>query len=253
MLYKISMVFALGCIAAAGVFNEIKVNTHIKAEENARDAARAKEKEEKAAYNKANTHLTQTVQDQAKLDNDLAQANQLNSQRAQEVVQTRNAEQAADSAKRAAKQELDDAYQSNEDYKNLGMEIAEIRRIVNKLPKVERALSTAIKERDLITKNNKNMRAQIQRLAPPHKKPLLPHGLRGKVMSYDPKYQYVVLDLGKHHGALKDGELMISRDGSLLGKIKITRVEDDYSIANVLQDWKTDEPAEGDLVIYRGL
>ena len=59
--------------------------------------------------------------------------------------------------------------------------------------------------------------------------------------------------IGTHHGVLEKGELMISRNGALLGKVKVTRAEADYSIANIIQDWKADEPAEGDAVIYRGL
>ncbi len=253
MLYKITMILTLLVVAGAGVVNEIKVKAHIDEELRLDKEADDKKNEADSARNAAANLLAeyQRAHEQAKLD--LNAANTENASQAQRVTQTQQAVQSARAAEQAAEQERNTTRQSNEDYKNLGMEIAEIKRIRTKLPKVERALTTAKSERDIVTKDNSRMRAQIEKLAPPEKKPLLPHGLRGKIVSVDAKYQYVVLDIGKHHGVVPKGEMMISRDGSLLGKIKVTRAEADYSIANILQDWKADEPIEGDLVIYRGL
>lgn len=253
MLYKIVMILALGVAVTAGVFNEIKVNAHIQEELRLDQAADDKKKSEDTAFNKADQDLNRYRGLRERKEQELSASKQEDQDRAADVVQTQNAERAAQDAMNAAEQERDVTKQSNEDFQNLNMELAEIKRIRAKLPKVERELSTAIKEREIVTNDNKRMRGQIVKLAPPEKKPLMPHGLRGKIVSVDQKYQYVVLDIGTHHGVLTKGELMISRDGSLLGKVKVTRVEDDYSIANVLQDWKADEPLEGDLVIYRGL
>lgn len=253
MLYKIVMILALGVAVTAGVFNEIKVNAHIQEELRLDKAADDKKASEDSAYKKADEDLSRYLGLRQRADQELAASKQEDADKAQEVIQTQSAEQAARAAMNAAEQERDVTKQSDEDFRNLGMELAEIKRIRAKLPKVERELTTAKTERDIVTKDNSRMRDQIVKLAPPEKKPLMPHGLRGKIVSVDQKYQYVVLDIGTHHGVMTKGELMISRDGALLGKVKVTRVEDDYSIANVLQDWKADEPLEGDLVIYRGL
>lgn len=253
MLYKITMILTLLVVVGTGVVNEIKVNAHIQNELGLDAKADQARDQAKTAYNNAQNLLSdyQSKREQAELD--LNAANGENDRQANNVTQTQAAVQAAQQAERGAEQERDTAQRSNEDFKKLSMEITEIKRIRTKLPKVERALSTAKSERDIVTKDNKRMRDQIERIAPPEKKPLLPHGLRGQIVSVDFKYQYVVLNIGKHHGVVPKGELMVSRDGALLGKVKVTRAEADYSIANILQDWKSDEPLEGDAVIYRGL
>lgn len=253
MLYKIVMILALGVAVTAGVFNEIKVNTHIQEELRLDQAADDKKASEDSAFKKADEDLSRYLGLRERAEQELAASKQEDADKAQEVIQTQSAEQAARAAMNSAEQERDVTRQSDEDFKNLGMELAEIKRIRAKLPNVERELSTAKTERDIVTTDNKRMRDQIVKLAPPEKKPLMPHGLRGKIVSVDQRYQYVVLDIGTHHGVLTKGELMVSRHGALLGKVKVTRVEDDYSIANVLQDWKADELLEGDLVIYQGL
>jgi len=77
----------------------------------------------------------------------------------------------------------------------------------------------------------------------------LPAGLRGKIMVCDPKWQFVVLDVGAKDGILERGELLVNRNGELVGKVKVTRVERDRAIANVQADWDLDRVIEGDVVI----
>src|SRR3546814_1545556 len=66
-----------------------------------------------------------------------------------------------------------------------------------------------------------------------------------------PKYDFVVLDIGENQGVLERAQMLVNRDGKLIGKIQITQVEPNRSIANVLQDWKQEEIMEGDQEIGR--
>jgi hypothetical protein len=50
---------------------------------------------------------------------------------------------------------------------------------------------------------------------------LLPTGLRGKILAVDPKYDFVVLNIGEDQGAKERGVMMVDRDGKLLGKVRI--------------------------------
>ena len=77
--------------------------------------------------------------------------------------------------------------------------------------------------------------------------PELPPGLRGKVLAFDPKWRFLVLDLGQAQGVLLRGEMLVSRQGKLVAKVKIARVERDRCIANILPNWELGEVAEGDL------
>ncbi len=72
--------------------------------------------------------------------------------------------------------------------------------------------------------------------------------LKGKVVNVDPKWDFVVLDIGGDQGAIEEGEMLVSRDGKLVAKVIIRRVEKNYCIANIVPGWKLGELIEGDVV-----
>ena len=45
--------------------------------------------------------------------------------------------------------------------------------------------------------------------------------------------------------------MLVSRDGKLVAKIRVTTVEPGRSVANVLPEWKQAEVMEGDVVLHR--
>ena len=59
-----------------------------------------------------------------------------------------------------------------------------------------------------------------------------------------------MLDFGAKEGALPNGVMMVSRDSKLVAKIKISSVEQERCIANIMPGWKLTDVMEGDLVIY---
>ena len=77
----------------------------------------------------------------------------------------------------------------------------------------------------------------------------LPQNLHGTVTAVDAQFDFVVLDIGESQGAREHGELLVSRDEKLIGKLRILDVKKDHSIANILPDWKQGEIQTGDLVI----
>jgi hypothetical protein len=77
----------------------------------------------------------------------------------------------------------------------------------------------------------------------------IPANFRGKVVVVDPKWNFVVVNAGEDQGALTGGDLLVSRSGALVAKVKISRVEKDRCIANLLPGWKFGDVAEGDIVI----
>ena len=78
----------------------------------------------------------------------------------------------------------------------------------------------------------------------------LPPGLKGNVLVVDPKWNFVVLDIGESNGVLPKGVMMVSRDSKLVAKVKIVSVEQNRSIANIMPGWKLGEVMEGDRVLY---
>jgi cell shape-determining protein MreC len=65
----------------------------------------------------------------------------------------------------------------------------------------------------------------------------------------DPKWDFVVLNVGENQGVLADGEMLVSRDGKLVAKIVVRSVQRDRSIANLVPGWQLGEIIEGDEVI----
>lgn len=77
----------------------------------------------------------------------------------------------------------------------------------------------------------------------------MPTELRGKILTYDPKWQFVVVSVGQEQGARPRGELLVKRNGQLIGWLVIDSVEKDRCIANVKQGWQFAEIFEGDTVM----
>ena len=77
----------------------------------------------------------------------------------------------------------------------------------------------------------------------------LPVGAKGSVVAVDPKYDFVILNFGRDKGLQENAKLLVNRDGKLIGQLKVTSVEQNRAIANVIPEWKQDEIMEGDQVI----
>ena len=77
----------------------------------------------------------------------------------------------------------------------------------------------------------------------------MPQEVRGKVLVVDPKWDFLVLDVGAKIGLVDRGVLLVSRQGELVAKIRVTSVQDNRSIANIMPGWKLKDVMEGDVVL----
>lgn len=77
----------------------------------------------------------------------------------------------------------------------------------------------------------------------------LPKNFSGRIAAIDPKWSFVVLDVGETQGAVADGEILINRNGKLVAKAKIRTVSETQSIANLMPGWSVGQVAEGDAVL----
>jgi hypothetical protein len=135
--------------------------------------------------------------------------------------------------------------------------------LIQKTPEEVRTVIADLKktqqERDLLTSTNKalardntRLNAKLDELIGDARDPILPTGLKGKVVAVDPKYDFVVLDIGEKQGVLERGVLLVNRHGTLVAKVRVASVGPDRSVANVLPEWKNSnlEIMEGDQVLY---
>jgi len=130
----------------------------------------------------------------------------------------------------------------------------QIRNNLSRLRTLERERDVFATENQTMTREIARLKAELARYTGGEEIPVvLPPGTKGKVIAVDPKYDFVVLDIGGNQGVIENAKMLVARDGKLIGKVKITSVEPNRSVANVLPEWKQDptgEVMEGDQVIF---
>jgi cell shape-determining protein MreC len=104
-------------------------------------------------------------------------------------------------------------------------------------------------EKQILNKEITRQSEQIRLILHPDAPVPLPRELKGRVIAVDPKWDFVVLDIGFDQGARQNGVMMIGRDSKLIGKVRLTNVQPNRSIANIIQGWKIGEVTEGDMVL----
>ena len=79
-------------------------------------------------------------------------------------------------------------------------------------------------------------------------------GVRGTVLAYNQAYNFVVLNLGARNGVETNSEMIVLRDGTLIGKIRISSVEPATAIGDIITNSlaRGVQVQSGDTVIYAG-
>jgi hypothetical protein len=79
-------------------------------------------------------------------------------------------------------------------------------------------------------------------------------GVHGKVLAVNQAYNFVVLSIGEHQGVEPNSELLVMRQGALIGKIRISSVEPTTSIGDIMTNSlpRGVEVLPGDVVVYAG-
>lgn len=75
-------------------------------------------------------------------------------------------------------------------------------------------------------------------------------GLTGRVLFVNRDWNFVVIDLGSQDGLVPNAEMLIHRDDSLVGKIVISNLSPDMSIAELEAGWLQGQVREGDYVVF---
>ena len=79
-------------------------------------------------------------------------------------------------------------------------------------------------------------------------------GVHGNVLAYNQAYNFVVLNLGARNGVEANSEMLVLRDGTLIGKIRISSVEPATAIGDIITNSlaRGVQVQPGDNVIYAG-
>jgi hypothetical protein len=249
-IFRICLIVAILAGLGAGAVTFFKVQDIIVSTRAERDDWHTKDTDEIAAHNKTKATLKTTL---AKLDTTEKQLAQTKSDldAANGKVadlETRNTDLTAKLEKTTG--ERDDAQQKLEAWRLLGLTPEEIKVVVSDLAKIQKAKEALIGENKLLVSKVNEWEKRWNDFFGDTGPVLLPVGLRGKITAVDPKYDFVVLNIGEDQGAKERGEMMVDRDGKLLGKVRIKSVSKDWCVANILPDWQRGEIMEGDEVLY---
>jgi vacuolar-type H+-ATPase subunit I/STV1 len=249
MLMRISLIVAILAALGAGTLNVLQVRDKINTLITQRD-------EYHTNLTQTQTTLDTTKKDLANTRTTLAQTQ---SDRDKALAAQKKAEDARDLAIKNASDLTDKLAKANQDlgtaqadlaaYKATGKLPAEISQLVVQIRQYQEEIVAINGEKTLLMRANDRLRNELAKYGPGEIVVKLPADLKGKVVVVDPKWDFVVLDIGDNQGVLSDGELLVSRNGKLVAKVIVRTVEKDRCIANVMPGWKLGEVFEGDVVI----
>ena len=111
-------------------------------------------------------------------------------------------------------------------------------------------IAAITEEKTVLLRQMDQMRYELGRFVGPTQKVVMRDGLEGSVQAIDSDWGFVIVNVGEKDGARENGELLVSREGKLIGKLLISSVEDNRSIANVIPGWVQSDIQVGDVVAY---
>ena len=248
MLMRISLIVAILAALAAGTLNVLQVRSHITTLISERDDYHTQ-------LTDTQGKLAKTQRDLDTTKNTLAQTQQqlADSQAAQKKAETLAAAQqkrADDLSDRLAKatQDRDTAQAELAAYKATGKSPDEILKLIALIKQDQDTIAAINAEKAVLARNLLRVQTRLDELITESYVVKLRADLIGQVVVVDPKWDFVVLNIGDEQGVLPDGEMLVSRDGKLVAKIIVRTVEKDRSIANIMPGWKLGDVFEGDEV-----
>ena len=249
MLTRICLFIAIVAVLAAAVLNVVVVRDKITTLVAERNDWHGKYDTSQADLAKTRSDLDKTTKTLKSTQQELAST---------KTERDKAVEQAAAEVKKASElsdklaksnQERDDAQAYLARYKGTGFEPEQILTLGKQIKDAQAALEESKVVNVDLQRQLKKTQVELAKFIIPEYHVPLPVKLRGKVLVVDPKWDFVVLNVGEDQDVLKDGELLVSRDGRLVAKVRISSVQKDRSIANVLPGWKLGDVIEGDMVM----
>ncbi len=146
---------------------------------------------------------------------------------------------------------LTDAQRDLSAWQALGIPVDQVRAHLAELVKANEAVTALNDEKKVMVRKINSLKDRLAVYEVDQDRPPdLPPGLKGKVVAVDPKWDFVVLDIGGNQGLVPRGELLVNRDGKLVAKLRVVSVDADHSIANVLPQWSQGQVMAGDMVFH---
>lgn len=249
MLIRISLILAIIAALAAGTLNILQVRDKISTLVSQRDDERGKKEQALSDLSKSKTELAKTQDTLKQATQDLADAkSERDKAVAISTAQTKRADELSDKLAKTA-QDLDATQTKLAAYVATGKSADEVGKLSRALTDSQEAVEILNEEKLVLIRTIIRLTNELARISGTTEFVVkLRADLRGKILVVDPKWDFVVLNIGLDQGVLEDGELLVSREGKLVAKVVVRSVEKNRCIANVVPGWKLGEVIEGDEV-----
>jgi len=246
VLLIVTILIGIGAIAVS----QFVVRPHIQTIIDAREKNLKDYQNEQRAHTKTKTELKGTKEKLAQTEKNLEDTKtQLAAANTKAADQEKRAN-ALDQELVKTKQTLGTAQAELAAWAALGIPVDQVKNVIAEAKNLRVATEALEEEKKILMATIKKQQAKIDQYESPEDAvPILPANLRGTVLVVDPKYDFVVLDIGANKGVEPKGVLIVSHDGSLVAKVKVASVQPDRSIANIMPGWKLKPVREGDLVL----
>jgi predicted RNase H-like nuclease (RuvC/YqgF family) len=251
MLLRISLILAI-LVGAGTIFLTQKMaREHFTAirdsrDENIKGRAQEKARAEKSEREHTATKgvLTQTKDTLAKTEEELNGTKQQLQTAQDGLAKTR-----ADLAKAIEDRKAKEAELAK--WESLNLKPEQIAKIVSDLKTSQDDIAALEDEKKILGRNVAELKNKIELILGREDYVVpLPEGTKGNVVAVDPKWNFVILDLGADKGMLEGGVLMVHRNSKLVGKVRIREVMPNRSVAHLMSGWTLGDVEEGDQVIY---
>ena len=249
MLIRICLIVALVAGLAVGVLNFVEVKEKITTLQTNLKTETDEHQKYLGLYTKTDKELKKTTADLKQTKTNLEEATAAKDKaEADALAQTKRADKLNEDLTKT-REERDAAQADLAAYKATGRTPQQILAMNQELKGLQENLATANTENKIFMQKIKKLETELAVYKDPTFFVVLPAGLKGKVLVADPKWNFVVLNVGEDQGILERGELLVNRNGKLVAKVVVRSVQKDRCIANVVPGWELGEVMEGDLVI----
>jgi DNA repair exonuclease SbcCD ATPase subunit len=248
MLLRISLIIAIIAGLAAGALSYIQATDKIPALIAQRDDQKKAKETEIAAHKKTSNDLKKTAAELASTQSELTETKDARDKAlAKADAQGKRADDLT--AKLATVTQAKEAAENDlTAYKSSGLTPEQVSKLNKTLKDANAQILAINSEKALLSRSLAKTKAELDKYLTPDNFVKLRADLHGKILVVDPKWDFVVLDVGEDQGVISDGELLVSRAGKLVAKVIVRSVQRDRCIANIIPGWKLGDPVEGDEV-----
>ena len=250
MLLRVFLILAILAGIGTIAVTQFMVKPHVQSIIETRDTHEKNWKSEQGRANKLNKDLKTTQETLATTEKSLDETKTslvaMTSRATEQERRANGLQQTLDTTKR----DLTTANQDLAAWRALTIPVEQVSQIIESEKRYRQLVAIQKEEQLVMLKENARLSNMIADLTNQDDIPVPMPGAKGTVVAVDPKWNFVVLDVGEKGGARQKGVFLVSRNGKLVGKVRVTNVQADRSIANVVPGWQLDEILEGDQVVF---